>query len=224
VKYEYLIFNIIVIVGPLFFGSLKKFYFLNRIKETLISISVPLIPFLVWDALVTGRHWYFNEEYVIGIYFFGLPIEEIMFFLTVPFACIFTWEMLNRFMKGKSFTFPLEVYFIPAIFPLLSVYLFIIDKEYTALVFAALTLVFIYDRLLGTKFFIMKSTPIYISLIIVFTVIFNGYLTWRPVVTYNEYYQLGFRIITIPIEDFLFGLSLLLISTITYVKLTSGKK
>lgn len=223
-KYEYLIFNIIVIAGPLIFGSMKKFYFLNRIRETLIAISVPIIPFLIWDAMVTDRHWFFNNNYVIGIYYFGLPIEEIMFFVTVPFACVFTWEMINRFTKNIDLKFPVEIYFLPIIFFLLSIYMLILGKEYTSLVFVALTLTFIYDRVLNTKFFLMKNVPLYLSLITIFTIIFNGYLTYRPVITYDEQYQLAFRIFTIPVEDFLFGFSLLIISTITYVKLTNGKK
>ncbi len=223
-KYEYLIFNIIVIFGPLVFGSLRKFYFLSRIKEALIAISVPIIPFLIWDALVTGRHWFFNDNYVLGVYFFGLPVEEILFFITVPLACIFSWEMLSRFYKIDTFKFRLKIYYLPVVLIPLSIYLLVIGKEYTALVFVSLTLAFFYDRIMGAKLFLNKNMPFYLLLILIFTIIFNGYLTWRPVVTYNEQYQLGFRIFTIPIEDFLYGLSLLIISTTTYVKLISGKK
>lgn len=222
-KYEYLIFNIIVISGPLIFGSTKRFYFLNRIKEALVAVSVPLIPFLIWDSLVTGRHWFFNDNYILGIYFFGLPLEEILFFITVPLACIFTWEMLNRFTKGNKLKFSFEVYYLPVVLLPITIYMTILGKEYTALASAALVIAFLYDKILGTNIFLLNNTPFYLLLIIFFTIIFNGYLTWRPIVTYDEQYQLGFRIFTIPIEDFLFGLSLILISTSTYVKLTNGK-
>ena len=46
--------------------------------------------------------------------------------------------------------------------------------------------------------------------------IFNGYLTWRPVVLYSEAYQLNIRIFTIPIEDFGYGYALILLCTILY--------
>ncbi|NNJ52496.1 MAG: lycopene cyclase domain-containing protein, partial [Ignavibacteriaceae bacterium] len=53
----------------------------------------------------------------------------------------------------------------------------------------------------------------YLLLIVIFTLIFNGFLTWRPVVTYGVEYQLDFRIITIPVEDFFYGISLLWMNT-----------
>jgi lycopene cyclase domain-containing protein len=46
--------------------------------------------------------------------------------------------------------------------------------------------------------------------------VFNGYLTWRPVVLYGEAYQLGLRIYTIPIEDFGYGYALILLCRILY--------
>ncbi len=68
----------------------------------LIAIVIPAIPFLLWDALVTGAHWHFNPLYVSGIKIINLPIEEILFFITVPFACLFTWEMIIRRAKEKQ--------------------------------------------------------------------------------------------------------------------------
>ncbi len=94
-KYEYLIFNIIVLSGPLFFGSLKQFYFLDKLKNALLSILISAIPFLLWDAAVTDRHWFFADEYTLGFRIFGLPFEEILFFFTVPYACLFTWQMVK---------------------------------------------------------------------------------------------------------------------------------
>jgi hypothetical protein len=46
-------------------------------REALAS-RVPIAvaaPFLMWDAAVTGRHWWFSPE--------------ILFFIAAPFACLF---------------------------------------------------------------------------------------------------------------------------------------
>ncbi|MBK8944362.1 MAG: lycopene cyclase domain-containing protein [Ignavibacteriae bacterium] len=217
--------------GPLFFGSLKKFYFLNYWKQALISILISAIPFIIWDILVTNRHWYFAENYTLGIRIFELPIEEILFFLTVPFACLFTWEMLKRFsntnylqdfdnvkiFEQKIFTSVISV------FNLLLIFIAIVfDKEYTAISLAILIASFFIDKTYGAKLFRRKLFWIYISIVSVFTFIFNGYLTWRPIVTYNEIYQLGFRVFTIPIEDFLFGYALIILSTTIFEKQISA--
>jgi len=33
----------------------------------LIAIVIPAIPFLLWDALVTGAHWHFNPNMFPGL-------------------------------------------------------------------------------------------------------------------------------------------------------------
>ena len=44
--------------------------------------------------------WGFNERYLSGIFFLALPIEEWLFFFTVPFACVFIYECLNYYVKA----------------------------------------------------------------------------------------------------------------------------
>ncbi|MEJ2194299.1 MAG: lycopene cyclase domain-containing protein [Ignavibacteriaceae bacterium] len=166
-KFEYLIFNGVVVSGPALFGSLNCCYIWNHWKQLVVAIVIPAIPFLLWDVIVTGAHWNFNPKYVSGIKIINLPIEEILFFITVPFACLFTWEMIIRRAKEKTI------------------------------------------KLKWLRIF-------YLLLIVVFTLIFNGFLTWLPVVTYGVEYQLDFRIITIPVEDFFYGISLLFMNTSVY--------
>lgn len=222
-KYEYLLFNIIVISGPVIFGSMKRFYFLDKAKSALISLSIPLIPFLVWDAAVTGRHWFFSSEYTLGFRILNLPPEEILFFVSVPYACLFTWEMINRFTKDKEVDNLNVLYLLPIPLFAAAVYFFTINKEYTALVMVSSGIMFLVDKYLKTELFLHKNFYYYLLLVAVFTILFNGYLTWRPVVTYDPIYQLDFRIWTVPVEDFLFGFSLLFIATSIFIKLEKGK-
>jgi lycopene cyclase domain-containing protein len=181
----------------------------------LIAIAIPAIPFLLWDALVTGTHWHFNPEYVSGIKIINLPIEEILFFITVPFACLFTWEMIIRRVKEKQINLRwlrLLLYLaLPA-----GIYFFSIGKQYTGLTLSFIFLANIVDQFLKTNLLFDRRFYFYLLLIVIFTLIFNGYLTWRPVVTYGVEYQLDFRIITIPVEDFFYGISLLWMNTSLY--------
>jgi len=93
-NYEYLLFNLIIFSGPIFLGVQQKFNFRSKFLPALLSVFTAAFPFIVWDSLVTNVHWWFNENFIIGIKFWGLPIEEILFFFSVPFACLFLWEML----------------------------------------------------------------------------------------------------------------------------------
>ena len=213
---EYLIFNIIVLSGPLLFGSMRRFYFINRWPIAFVSIVIAAIPFIIWDILVTGRHWMFNENFTLPWRFASLPLEEWLFFFTVPFACLFTWEMINRFLgDGKAGAGRVLRYLIPLL-PAAGLFFFHLGKEYTGLVMFFLAMAFYLDKVLETDLVYKKNFYWYAMITGVFTLLFNGYLTARPVVLYGEPYQLGLRLVTVPLEDFGFGFSLLFICTIIY--------
>ena len=226
-KSEYLVFNIIVISGPLFFGSLKRFYFWNYWKQALLSVIISAIPFLFWDTSVTDRHWFFANDYTLGFRIFGLPIEEILFFITVPFACLFTWEMVKRHSNPPIFRKikinRTSITYIAIFFLVVSIFAINNGKEYTFLSSLFFVASILYDRLWGASILTSDKFPFFFILISLFTLVFNGYLTWRPIVTYDIIYQLDFRIFTIPVEDFFFGYALLIFCTSIFEKMISNK-
>ncbi len=222
-KSEYLIFNIIVLTGPLLFGAMRPFYFLDRVKFTILPILIPAILFLIWDSTVTFSHWHFNEKYVLGITIFNLPIEEILFFITVPFACLFTWEMIIRRTNEKELVWINKIRpYLYLIIPM-GIWFFISGRHYTGLAVSFLGLAILLDQVLNTNLLLKRRFYLYLLFILLFTLIFNGYLTWRPVVTYGVDYQLDFRIITIPIEDFIYGTALIFMNTSIYQKIINKK-
>ena len=81
--------------------------------------------------------------------------------------------------------------------------------EYTYLVITGTAMVIVLDRVCGTHLLKQKIFWIYWGVVTVLMFIVNGYLTWRPIVIYNEAKMLGIRLFTIPIEDFFFGFSLI---------------
>ena len=223
-KTEYLIFNIIVFAGPLLFGAMRPFYFINRWKYTIVPILIPAVFFLIWDSIVADSHWQFNEKYVMGITIFNLPIEEILFFISVPFACLFTWEMIIRRSEVKELLWINKIRrYLYLLIPI-GIWFFISGKHYTGLAISFLGLAVLLDQLLNTNIIVQKRFYIYLLLVLLFTLIFNGYLTWRPVVTYGVQYQLDIRIFTIPIEDFVYGTALIFMNTSIYQKIINKKE
>ena len=155
-KSEYLIFNIIVLAGPLFFGTMRSFYFLDRVKYTILPIVIPAILFLIWDSTVTYSHWFFNEKYVLGITIFNLPIEEILFFITVPFACLFTWEMIIRRTDERELVWISKIRpYIYLIIPV-GILFFVSGKHYTGLALSFLGIAVLLDQLLKTNLILEK--------------------------------------------------------------------
>jgi lycopene cyclase domain-containing protein len=81
--------------------------------------------------------------------------------------------------------------------------------EYTILAVISVYIAVRLDSRLGNRLFRNKKFWVFWAVMFVLIFIVNGYLTWRPIVTYGEGYYLGVRLFTIPIEDFIYGFSLI---------------
>ena len=101
-KAEYFIVLAATFAIP-FVKSFSKVLDFYKYPARLISaIAFPFVIFVVWDIVATSRgHWSFNEKYISGLKIINLPVEEILFFLIVPFCALFTWEVVKYFMKDK---------------------------------------------------------------------------------------------------------------------------
>ncbi|MGD9899331.1 MAG: lycopene cyclase domain-containing protein [Calditrichaceae bacterium] len=218
-KEEYLIFNLLVVSGPVVLSFDRKVNFYGLWLKAFTASAITLVPFLLWDMMVAGKHWWFNDAYITGFRIAGLPVEELMFFITVPFACIFVWEVLGAYYKEyrmeKAVILRKILYFsiIPAAVFLIN------GKIYTALVLSALSLTALLDRILDTGIFTRSRTYLELMLVTILILVFNGYLTARPIVLYDSAYHLNFRIMTIPVEDFFYGYAHIFSSVIVYLKL-----
>ncbi len=183
------------------------------------SIALVMVPFIIWDSLVTDSHWWFNEAYTLSLRIAGLPLGEWLFFFTVPFACLFTWESIRHHARNRSND---KLRLIPSLFlvavPTGTIF-WGIGKEYTGLVLIFLGITAFLDLVLNTNLFRQKDTYKFLAILTGLILVFNGYLTTRPVVLYDPQYQSDFRILTIPIEDFGYGFSLMLLCVIIYEKL-----
>lgn len=218
--YEYLVFNIAVIVGPIVFSFDQKVHFIKRWKLALLSIVIIAIPFIAWDIAVSGIHWQFNPSYTIVITLLSLPLEEWLFFLTVPFACLFIWEILSR-NNGQIISHKISnwVYAFLLILPLVGIAVVFTGKSYTATSLVVLGSVAFIDKIARTQILTQFRTYKFLSIVTILILAFNGYLTARPVVIYNEQYITGFRVFTIPVEDFFYGFALTLLTIILYERL-----
>ena len=207
----YFYLNIAIIAFPLIFSFEKRMIkYYTKIRPLIIAIFFVGIYFVGWDVFATHRgHWSFNPIYVYDFKIFGLPLEEILFFITVPYSCLFVFESIIYFIGDKQFFRPKKIIFL-VIGVLITLAAFgMINKEYTFLAIISVGLTIIFGCLLNSKIFSSTSYWIYIILTLLLFLIFNYILTSIPVVQYSQNAITGFRFITIPIEDFLFNFSML---------------
>lgn len=76
---------------------------LRRWRRFVLSVAPVLVLFLLWDAYaIAAEHWSFDPDRVTGVTVgAGIPIEELVFFLVVPFAAVLTLEAV-RSVRGWS--------------------------------------------------------------------------------------------------------------------------
>jgi len=91
--------GIVPILGS-FYPPLK-FY---RDKQALfLSVAIVSLVFIGWDIFAVLRgHWYFMPGGAGNIWIVGLPLEEALFFVVIPFSYIFIWESLKFIRRGKK--------------------------------------------------------------------------------------------------------------------------
>jgi lycopene cyclase domain-containing protein len=190
----------------------SKIKFNNYFSSLFIALLISSIPFILWDIYFTYLGvWGFNSEYHSGILVINLPLEEILFFIIIPFCCLFTYFVLKKF---KKFNLRYNQKILRVVALILLVFgLIFYEKAYTFIVclFSALFLLNIsYNKSKWNGYFF--STYIIISLIPF--IIVNGILTGyfdpnTPPVWYNNDQIIGVKFLTIPAEDFLYNFMLM---------------
>ncbi len=226
-EFYYLGLMLFTISYPLAQSFESRIYYYKKWHALWPATLVSAVIYILWDHWFTMEGvWWFNERYILGWYLFDLPLEEISFFFIVPFACIFIYEVLIYFMEkdwlrplGKPFVF----LGVPVLF-FLGLYHW--DKMYTSVnfIFTSFLLLGHYlvfkDKILGRFLagFLVSLIPF---------MLVNGVLTgsWieEPIVGYNNKENLGIRIGTVPVEDSVYSLGLLLLNISIYEKILKRK-
>lgn len=187
----------------------KRIRFNNHFSTFLKAAILVAIPFIAWDIWFTDKGvWWFNHDYTLGIIIAGLPIEEWLFFICIPFACTFTYYCLDKFFRlDKWNMFNNLIVFISVIICAVIVLLHY-DKLYTLVTGIAAIATLVFLHFIGRVAWIGKASFVFTVLMLGFIPV-NGVLTGMglesPVVNYNPDEFLGIRIITIPVEDAVYG-------------------
>jgi len=205
---------------PLLFSFYPKANFSKKWKYLLPAIIMPAIFFLAWDEWFTRMGvWGFNPDYVSGIYLFNLPIEEILFFVCIPYACVFTYEAVGHFSKRDYFRSATKSISVTLIFLMALVAILNVDRSYTFSTFLLTAILLALVQFKIKQEYLGKFYLAFLFILIPFFVV-NGILTGtgieNEVVWYNDDENLGIRMGTIPIEDTFYGMLLILMNVIIF--------
>ncbi|MGZ8477635.1 MAG: lycopene cyclase domain-containing protein [Candidatus Binatia bacterium] len=208
-SYTYLFINVFIIAIPLALTFDKRTAYFHQIPAVGFATGVVSACYLIWDVLVTARgEWSFNGKYLTGVHLLNIPLEEVLFFITVPYSCLFIYEVVLFTTTDRFYKMSTPV-LITVIVLLAAASLALRDQGYTSKALAScsffLTVASWLDRpLLTSRRYWTWLAICYIPFLLV-----NSVLTALPVVEYHPTAIFGLRVFTIPIEDFFYNYAML---------------
>ena len=225
-KFTYFLIDLFSVLVPFVFSFHPRLKFYKYWAVLFPAIILTGGVFIDWDMYFTHlKICGFNLEYLTGTHIGNLPIEEVLFFLCIPYSCIFTHACMNVMIKR---TISKRKQLIVSL-ALIALSVFMVFRfhslNYTGYTFVVLAL------LLFTVQFILKANWLsrfyitYFLLLLPFLIV-NGLLTDtglnRPVVWYNQAHIIGLRILTIPVEYIFYGIDLILLNILIYTVLSES--
>ena len=224
----YFILLISTIGLPFILSFDKKLQFYKQWPYLLPSICIIGAVYLLCDIYFTKLGvWGFNPLHHSGFLLLNLPLEEWLFFLIIPYASIFLHESLVLYFPNlnlsRAATKAITIFLIIATTILA---LFHLNQIYTLYISCLLILALLLSFIDQSK--VLNHLYLTFIIILIPFIVVNGILTGtfieEEVVWYNKNEHLGIRFLTIPIEDFGYGFSLILFNLMLTGKLKRGIK
>ena len=220
-NYYYIALDICSFLIPFLFSFEKKWMnFIRFWKPFFSAIILVGLFFIIWDIYFAYENvWGFNNEYLIGIRWFKLPLEEWLFFLLIPYASNFIHYSLEYFFPKLELSKNITQSITIVLFVMsLGVFTWNLDKIYTAASFGLFALLMLFQMLFQWKYarrFYLSFIVIYIPFFFVNSALTGSYSD-NSVVFYNDAENLGIRIGTMPLEDSFYCFSMLYGSVLVF--------
>jgi lycopene cyclase domain-containing protein len=212
----YLVLNLCIIAVPIWYTPDKRTAYYRRLPALGFSIAVVSSCYLLWDILVSARgEWSFNSKYLSGVQILNLPIEEVLFFITVPYSCLFIYEVVRYATKSTKLRLPASVVIAMSL-ALFAASLAFYPQGYTAKALASCGFFLMVALLLDRPLLESKQYWMWLAICYVPFFIINTVLTALPVVEYNSKAIWGLRFGTIPLEDFFYNYAMLSFYLLVY--------
>lgn len=215
----YILIDIGAFIIPFLFSFHPRVKFKTQWNAFLPANLIIAVCFIIWDMIYTKIGvWGFNDKYILGLKIYNLPIEEVLFFILIPYSSTFTYYCFSLFFPPNKLSGKISLLLI-VILTLTG--LVFIQRLYTSVTFISLAILIFYLTYVTKPKWLSHFYLTYAVILIPFFIV-NGLLTGtgpgEPVVWYNDNENLRIRILTIPVEDIFYGMLLLLLNTTLFEK------
>jgi lycopene cyclase domain-containing protein len=73
----------------------------RRFRSLLVALIPVVLVFSLWDIIgILRHHWTYNPRFITGVrLIFGMPLEELVFFIVVPICGVLTYESVGQVLQ-----------------------------------------------------------------------------------------------------------------------------
>lgn len=234
----YLVVDAAVVSVPLLFTWHPRIRFDRHWRAFWPACLTVLIPFIAWDVFFAKAGvWGFDQRYLLGPSLFELPLEEWLFFICIPYACVFTYHALGSGRdrtagdNSPAFTRRTQLFLVTAATICLLMALLNLSRPYTSTV-TGLCALFLF-ALVFVRPAWMGRLGVACAVLTTPFILTNGVLTglrfWSApvlnlnpdliidrIVWYDNSGNLSVRFFTIPLEDFFYTFLLVGLNVFVY--------
>ena len=208
--------DLLVLALPLALSFDRKVAFWRSWPKVLAAIAVVMAVFIPWDVWKTAQGvWGFNPVYAGERRLLHLPPGEWLFFVCVPYACLFILACVRAYFRDRVLAIPR-----PGVFLAAGIFIGLAcrfrELTYTGAVFLSVAVVLVLFECLMPATLRSRSFWLALGLTYVPFLIANGALTALPIVWYDDTRILAIRAGTIPLEDFFYSFSMLALATLAH--------
>lgn len=216
-KLSYLLLLLVYLVIPVILSTKKKLRFVFQLKYLLpAAIFAGAIFVMLNMRFIELGIWSFNFDYLTGIEFFKVPIEEWLSFLIIPLSSTYIYEWLKirleNFERANTFVIVSLILFV--ISGLLAYYfrrnMFTFFTFFLSAIYLGYTIFRNRFKNHFTKFylaFIISLVPFFIVAAV---------MNILPVIIYNVDHVIGLGVFGVPIEKLGYLFLMLLINVTIY--------
>ncbi len=223
-KYIYIIILALIFIVPLSLSFGKKIGFYKKWRYMIPSLIITAIAFIMWEQrFVEISIWQYNPKYIVGVFIKGVPLEQCLFFIAIPFLAFFLYETIKFFLAD------FEKNNIGVVTNLVLVVLFaFMAYHYNLRTYTFVTFLFLSVYLGYTTFrnqYKKHYTHFYLTFLIIILpyIIIAKTLASLPLIVYNNTQVSGIGFISLPIENFGFLFLLILMNMTIYEYLKEKK-
>jgi lycopene cyclase domain-containing protein len=100
-RFAYLAVLLGCLAGALWLEPALRVNVLRRWRRLLLTVVPVMAVFAIWDILaIAAGHWSFDPRQTTGVLLpFGLPLDELLFFLVVPLCAILGFEAVRAVLR-----------------------------------------------------------------------------------------------------------------------------